>query len=537
MRRRLIALYPFLYVLFRILQVADANPGQFELGDLLIILAAAVGVTAVIYAVVALIVRNRADGALAPFITFVAVVWLFGREQLRALGVRARLDPRLALAVAAAAACVALIWWLGRRPKTLRTVATFLTLTGALLVLRFGVGVALDRLRERSEVGRSTVARELERPISGPAGAPAPARDVYLIVLDEYANGAVLRDVLGFDNRPFEDSLRALGFKVPVASGSNYTQTFLSLPSLLNAAQVRNVERDLPPGSNDPTLVNHLLARSRVARFFKAHGYRYVFFPSAWWSSTRTAPLADSVVHVWHGFNLDRELSRTEFRRMTMRGTLFNYLEPDDPFDAEFVRRTLDAVARLPAEPAPTFAFAHVLSPHWPFVFDRNCRRPPSDLGVRDRRAAYVGQVQCLNGLVLAAVTRILRDSDVPPVILLQGDHGSAILRYGEVPSAERVEARPAWERFGAFGAYYLPGERAPAMGDSITVVNVLGGVLRGYFGAELPPEPDDRYMSIEASPFHFLRVDPAWLARGKSSAAPGQGGAAVIDRPVPPRP
>jgi hypothetical protein len=411
---------------------------------------------------------------------------------------------------------VALVWWLGRRPKALRGVATFLTLTCGLLVLRFGAGVVLDRLHERSAIAGSAVARELETPIRGPAAAPAPARDVYLILLDEYANDAVLRDVLGFDNRQFEDSLRALGFHIPAASGSNYTQTILSLPSLLNAAHVWRVERELPPGSNDPSLVNHLLARSRVARFFQSHGYRYVFFPSGWWSSTQTSPIADSVVRVWRGFDLDRELSHTEFRRAVMRTTLLRYAKPEDPFDGEFVRRTLDGVAQLPADSAPTFAFAHVLNPHWPFVFDRDCRRPPADLGVRDRRAAYVGQLQCLNGLVLAAVTKILRDSDLPPVILLQGDHGTAIL-HGGARSAEQVTARSAWERFGAFGAYYLPGSRAPEMGDSITVVNVLGQVLRGYFGADLPPEPDDHYMSIEASPFHFVRADPAWLAKGDS--------------------
>ena len=518
---RLLALYPFLYVMVRILQMADTNPGQFALGDLFVVLAAALGVTAVLYAavlaVLALVARGRAAGGLAPLITLVAVVWLFGRDQLRMLGVRARLDGHLAAAVAAAALSVTLVWWLGRRPKALRAVATFLTLTGGLLVLRFGAGVTLDRLRARSAIASSAVARELERPIRGPVAAPAPARDVYLIVLDEYANGAVLRDVLGFDNRPFEDSLRALGFHVPAASGSNYTQTTLSLPSLLNAAHMRQVERELSPGSNDPTLVNHLLARSRVARYFQAHGYRYVFFPSGWSSSTRTSPIADSVVHVWRGFDLDRELSSTEFRRTAMRTTLLSYLQSDDPFDGEFVRRTLDGVAQLPADSAPTFAFVHVLSPHWPFVFDRNCRRPPADLGVRDRRAAYVGQLQCLNGLVLAAVTKILRDSDLPPVILLQGDHGSAILNFRDAPSAEGLDARSAWERFGAFGAYYLPGAGAPAMGDSITVVNVLGHVLRGYFGAELPPEPDDRYLSVEASPFHFVRVDPAWLASGDS--------------------
>jgi len=513
-RRWPLALLPFLYVTARILQIADTNPGQFAFDDLLLILAVALGITAVIFALVTLVVRGRGDGLLAPVVSFAAVVWLFSREQLRELGLRSRLDWHLAAAVAALAVTVALLWWLARRPRALRTVATFLTLTCLLLALRFGAGVAGDRWRARSALSSSAVARDLDRPIRGPAAPRAPARDVYLIVLDEYANANVLREILDFDNRPFEDSLRTLGFRIP-AVGSNYTQTTLSLPSLLNAAHVQPLARELARDDTDPTLVNHLLQHSRVARFLQARGYRFVFFPSGWWSSTHSSPIADSVVDVWRGLSLDRALSSTEFRRAVVRATLLSYVVPDDPFDGDFVRRTLEGVARMPSDTAPVFAFAHVLSPHWPYVFDRNCRRPPADLGVRDRRAAYVGQLQCLNGLVLATVTRLIRDSDVPPVILLQGDHGSPI-EYTRVDSTlSGVTPRAAWERFGAFGAYYLPGEGAAAMGDSVTVVNVLGNVLRGYFDADLPPEPDERYLSIETAPFDFLHVDPAWLARG----------------------
>ena len=202
---------------------------------------------------------------------------------------------------------------------------------------------------------------------------------------------------------------------------------------------------------------------------------------------------------------------------MTMRGTLFNYLEPDDPFDAEFVRRTLDAVARLPAEPAPTFAFAHVLSPHWPFVFDRtNCRRPPSEPsacgtgGPRTWARFSVSMGWC-------TVTSDPAQLDVPPVILLQGDHGSAILRYGDCRAPEKqVEARPAWGALRRVRHLLPAGERAPAMGDSITVVrDVLGGVLRvlrcGVAGESVGFRCRSRPL-----PFHFLRVDPAGLRTGR---------------------
>jgi hypothetical protein len=163
------------------------------------------------------------------------------------------------------------------------------------------------------------------------------------------------------------------------------------------------------------------------------------------------------------------------------------------------------------------FAFAHVLSPHSPYAFDRRCRTPERYVVGRRLRDQYLDQLQCLNRMVLATVTRLIRDSDIPPIILLQGDHGSAVRGFRRDHRLADISPLEARERFGAFGAYYLPDGGARAFGDSVTVVNVLGNVLRHYFGAALPKEPDAQYMSVEDAPFNFRRVDPAWLA--------GQGG------------
>jgi hypothetical protein len=513
-------LHPFLWVMVPVLYRAERSPGYTGLADLFIVLGVFLAIVGAVYAVAWLTLRNRAEGRLPALCAWLAVIWLFLFDPL------ARRLPRLPhhlsfaiLGLVGAAATVLLVIWLGRRPRLLRGMTTLLALAGTLLVLRFAVAITRERMRDRDELAHSALARDFARPIPGPPRVPGPARNVYLIVLDEYANADVLQTVFGFDNTPFLDSLRALGFHVPASVGSNYAHTTLSLPSLLNAAHIYPAAREIPDGSTDPSLMNFLLARNRVARFFQARGYRYVFFPSSWWGATRSNPFADSVVHVSSGFNLDRELTRTEFRRVLRRQTILDYVYRDEPWDGEFVRRTLEGVERLPSVNGPVFAFAHVLNPHWPYVFDRSCRTPPRAQRL-DPKVSYIGQLQCLNGLVLATVTRLIRDSDVPPVILLQGDHGSAMrahwMKTRRSLPAEGVPATAAWERFNAFGAYYLPDGGAAAFGDTVTVVNVLGNVLRRYFGAELPPEPNDHYLSVEPAPYRFVRVDPVWLAGGR---------------------
>jgi hypothetical protein len=186
----------------------------------------------------------------------------------------------------------------------------------------------------------------------------------------------------------------------------------------------------------------------------------------------------------------------------------------------------LAGIAQIPKMPGPVFTFAHVMSPHDPYVFDRACGPAPQKAGgslSQAKAAAYVEQIQCVNRMVLDLVTTLLRTSDLPPVILLQGDHGSkTLLRYKD-RTPENITLAAGKERLGAFGAYYLPDHGSEVFGDSVTIVNVMGNVLRFYLGADLPREPDDMYLSVHRAPFAFKRVDFAWLAREDWSARPGR--------------
>ncbi|HKG32337.1 MAG TPA: hypothetical protein VKB22_01270, partial [Gemmatimonadales bacterium] len=137
------------------------------------------------------------------------------------------------------------------------------------------------------------------------------------------------------------------------------------------------------------------------------------------------------------------------------------------------------------------------------------------------RRQAYTGQLQCLNQMVLQTVTEILHRSAVPPIIVLQGDHGTNLLRYSEAESASLVTPAQARERFGAFGAYYLPDDGGRLFADSVSVVNVLQRILSHYYGASVPPSADDFYLSLERTPYDFVKLDPVSL-RPLGSVAPG---------------
>ena len=514
--------YPFLFALIPVLRLVAGFPGWAELADVAVILTTAIAACGVLYGV-ALAATRRGGGRLAPLIVMAAVLgfWMYPRVAIlmdRRVGV-----SHPVLLPLWAGATLGTIWWLARRPAFLDGAQRFLTLTSAILVAWFGLVIGVNERRSAGSLQRSTLVQHLAQPIPvRPGTENGPKPDIYLIVLDEYANAEVTRWLFGFDNHVFLDSLRRLGFVVP-AVHSNYLHTFLSLPSLLNAAHVAGLSGEIGPRSVDRTVPDYLVQHNRTVRFLKSQGYTFEFFPSRGWEATRHSPEADLEFDAWQGSEHNSLITRSGLRGVLYKTSLLRYIDLGGHQDIQLhLFRTFAGLARTPKIPGSVFAFAHVLSPHDPYVVDRDCRpaswRLPRSTRLEVTGRPYVEQIQCLNRLVLDLVTTLLRESERPPIILLQGDHGSKALMFDQASSAEAITLAAARERLGAFGAYYLPGRGREVVGDSVTVVNVMGDVLRSYFGAELPRQPDDMYLSVDRAPYAFKRVDFGWLAGGNRS-------------------
>jgi phosphoglycerol transferase MdoB-like AlkP superfamily enzyme len=84
----------------------------------------------------------------------------------------------------------------------------------------------------------------------------------------------------------------------------------------------------------------------------------------------------------------------------------------------------------------PKYVFAHVVSPHPPFVFDQSGQPIDSqrsyNIGDGDDYqgdldeylVGYSGQVQFINHEMEQVIDAILANSSSPPIIIIQGDHG-----------------------------------------------------------------------------------------------------------------
>ena len=188
---------------------------------------------------------------------------------------------------------------------------------------------------------------------------------------------------------------------------------------------------------------------------------------------------------------------------------------------------SLDSVAKLPY---PKFVFAHILAPHPPFVFGSNGeainpRYPYNEadgsqllrthqITRQEYKSRYIGQLQYINGRVLEAVDAIIRQSDRPPIIIVQGDHGSRL--NVDWDSQARTDLR---EPFSILNAYLVPAQVRRHLYDTITPVNSFRVLLTNLFGADYPVLPDRSFFAAAGQPLHFSEVT-ALIPEFKNAAA-----------------
>ncbi len=179
-----------------------------------------------------------------------------------------------------------------------------------------------------------------------------------------------------------------------------------------------------------------------------------------------------------------------------------------------FTFSELGKVAELPGR---KFVFAHVVSPHPPFIFDRNgdafnTQKPFSledansfDGTPEEYIQGYTEQIQYINALTLKAIDEILANSPEPPVIVIQGDHGPrADVTVGILEDSNVKETMPI------LNAYYFPDQDYSTLYPSISPVNSFRVILDKILGTHYGLLPDIPYFSTDRD-FSF---DESWTSK-----------------------
>ena len=325
--------------------------------------------------------------------------------------------------------------------------------------------------------------------------------DIYYIILDGYARADVLQSYYSFDNSEFLRGLQERGFYIADHATSNYDLTLLSLPSSLNMEYLNGLSDLYHPNSGERRELKDMLRHSVVRDVLEQEGYASIAFETGYAytqiydADLYLAPSGTSgVINSFEAMLLDTSLLRMVTDTFAKEiDQLEQIAFPEYEAHRARLHFTLESLGEIAAMPERTFVFAHVISPHPPFVFDSDGGSVIASQAFSFEDASYFHgtfdeyvsqyprQMAYLNELVLRAVDAIQQNSDHDAFILIQADHGPGSRLDWREPNSQGLH-----ERFSILSAYYFPGQDYRTLYSTITPVNsfrVLFNLLldRGY--------------------------------------------------------
>lgn len=341
--------------------------------------------------------------------------------------------------------------------------------------------------------------------------------DVYYILLDTYARNDLIKRDFAYDNSEFTNSLEEKGFFVADCSRSNYMLTKSSLASSLNLAFLQDASDQFTAKSTNTDLLKTMIQDASIFHIFGSLGYTVNTFETGYEFT--------EIRNVGNYLQPEKPIaffgSLQPFEILLVKLSFFKVFYDthipviNDLFDkltfpfhdhVKLQEYIFNELVEISSDPEPTFTFAHVIIPHTPFIYradgsfttDRRYfsglyEAPMSNELFND---GYINQVEYVNQKVLAVVEQILSNSETPPVIIIQGDHGVIIE-----------------DRLPILNAYYFPELDETGLYPNISPVNSFRLLLKNYFDTSYELLPDNSYTSTYQQPYNWI-IEPEAMER-----------------------
>ena len=291
--------------------------------------------------------------------------------------------------------------------------------------------------------------------------------NIYFIILDEYAGFIQLKNDFNFDNSNFSIELEKRDFFVGTESFSNYPNTSLSVPSIMNMIYFDFIPDKLGKDSKNIRVVEKMINENNVMKILQSNGYKITTL--------------DGVVG---------RISNTYLADITLCSSIFD-INPDvrknfalvyvpivglqDLVFNEVIRNKLEcsfsALIDFNEDPKnPDFVVAHLRFPHSPYIYDSF----GNSVSINDRgdKNAYLEQLKFANKKTLEIIDSIQERSS-ENIIIVISDHGYRPYINWENPTIDDYI-----RGFNILDAYYLPGEEKH---EKIAPVNIFRTIFNLY--------------------------------------------------------
>ena len=511
--KKLNLLYPFLFALYPGLALVAHNLSEMELSDSFRSLA-----ISLLFAIILIIISKLyfRDSPRSRLLTVIVLILIFSYGHVYSLLrdvtiFELRLFRHRVLGLFWVGFFALGFWALSKKllhPEKLAPTLTVVAIA-ALAIPVWNIADFQIRAAEIEE-SNSVVQKSERRPQVDDDGQNLP--DIYYIILDGYSRDDYLLEYFDYDNAPFLKWLTEKGFYVARCSQSNYGLSIFSLVSTLNLNYIdtfydATYVNDYQANRYKQNLIN-FLKHSRVREFLEQRGYSIIAF--------ETGDVFSEIMDADLYYNLENKsfLQRAiqglnEFEVLFIRSTALSFLTavspsladillPDLDFRHKLHRErilfVLDTLEKIPSNQDRKFIFAHIVSPHRPFVFGANGEALKWAPGFK---IGYPNQINYLNIRIKEVIEKILDQSVLPPIIILQADHG-ARQYVGE-------EGRMA-----ILNAYYLPGDEELIVYDSISPINTFRVIFNEYFGQDFDLLTDASLFSSHKDPLNYSLIPQA---------------------------
>ena len=291
--------------------------------------------------------------------------------------------------------------------------------------------------------------------------------NIYFIILDEYAGFIQLKNDFNFDNSNFSIELEKRDFFVGNESFSNYPNTSLSVPSIMNMIYLDFIPDKLGKDSKNIRVVEKMINENNVMKILQANDYKITTL--------------DGVVG---------RIPNTYLADITLCSSIFD-INPDirknfalvyvpivglqELVFSEVIRSKLEcsfsALIDFNEDPKnPDFVVAHLRFPHSPYIYDSF----GNSVSINDRgdKNAYLEQLKFANKKTLEIIDSIQERSS-ENIIIVISDHGYRPYINWENPTIDDYI-----RGFNILAAYYLPGEEKH---EKIAPVNIFRTIFNSY--------------------------------------------------------
>jgi hypothetical protein len=315
--------------------------------------------------------------------------------------------------------------------------------------------------------------------------------DIYYIILDGYAGTDSLQKHFNFDNSDFISALSKRGFYMPSISYSNYPVTVLSVPSSLNMQYLNFLGEELGTELTDRHPIDEILQKNLVMKNLKSKGYHIVSFYAGGSADGSTLFVDEKLCGEKHYLNELRDLF-VRFTPITYFIPLQSYQDKSYEILCTFseIPNVKDGISQ------PIFVYAHMLTPHIPYIFDADGNPvtfSPTTIDQSTEKKFYLEQLKFVNKKVIETVDILLSKSQKTPIIMIQSDHGERTGIDWSNPTKEMIK-----QGLNNLNAYYLPNDGKNSLYDNITPVNSFRVIFNEYFNVDFELL-DDKYYWVKS--------------------------------------